>query len=168
MAAESGQIRIGTDGTHTQAWMAGIYPNALGSSDTVCVTPVGRLGLCSASSGRLKESVKDMGEASELLAKLRPVTFRYKKEIADAVDTRQYGLIAEEVAEVAPELVVTDAKGQPYAVRYNLLTPMLLNEVQKQQRKIEGQQQVIAELSSRLALLEGKAGAAAASKEASL
>jgi hypothetical protein len=156
--AESGQIRIGTISVHTQAWMAGIYNNALGSSDTVCVTSAGRLGLC-ASSAHLKESVEDMGGASELLAKLRPVTFRFKKEHGDGNDELQYGLIAEEVAEVAPELVVTDANGNPYSVRYNELAPMLLNEAQKQQRTIEKQERVIADLSARLALLEEKPGA---------
>jgi hypothetical protein len=164
-SSESGQIRIGTDGVHTQAWMAGIYNNALGSSDTVCVTSTGRLGLC-ASSAQLKESVEDMGDASELLAKLRPVTFRFKREYGDGNDQLQYGLIAEEVAEVAPELVVTDANGKPYSVRYSELAPILLNEAQKQQRTIQGQQQLIAELSSRLALLESKsASAAAATRE---
>jgi hypothetical protein len=155
VAAESGQIRIGTDGTHTQAWMAGIFSAPTGAGAAVYVESNGRLH-GAPSSGRFKEAVEDMGKASELLARLRPVTFRYKKEYTDGGDTRQYGLIAEEVAEVAPELVVTDATGKPYTVRYNVLAPMLLNEVQKQQRTIREQKQLIDGLSSRLALLEGK------------
>jgi len=165
VAAESGQIKIGIVGTHVKAFMAGVFTNAVGGMDNVCVLSTGELGLCS-SSGRFKEAVEDMGDASERLMALRPVSFRYRKDSGGDGHTQRYGLIAEEVAQVAPELAVTDARGQPYSVRYNELTPMLLNETQKQQRTIERQEQVIAELSSRLALLEGKVGPAAESKEA--
>ena len=92
---------------------------------------------------------------------LRPVRFRYRKEAGGDGRTQEYGLIAEEVAEVAPELVVRDEEGAPHAVRYQLLTPMLLNEVQKQQRTIheqreaiDGQQQVIAALTARVEAVE--------------
>jgi len=99
------------------------------------------------SSLRFKEAVRDMGEASELLAKLRPVVFRYRQAVAEGEDENEYGLIAEEVAEVAPDLVALDEAGRPYSVRYHVLPSLLINEMQKQQRTIEAQ-------ASRIELLE--------------
>ena len=96
-----------------------------------------------------------------MLHDLRPVTFRYRKEVADGDDMPPYGLIAEEVVEVAPELVVYDKEGQPYSVRYHLLAPMLLNEMQKQQRRIEeleAQNSEIALLRDQVARLEERLG----------
>ena len=92
-----------------------------------------------ASSARFKRDVRDMAGASNTLLKLRPVVFRYRQEVVGAEESElpQYGLIAEEVAEVAPELVAPDAEGRPYSVRYHELAPMLLNELQEQQRTIE-------------------------------
>lgn len=87
-----------------------------------------------------------MASSSDLLMQLRPVTFHYKKEVApDSSDERQYGLIAEEVAEVAPELVAPDLEGRPYSVKYHVLPVLLLNEAQKQRRENEEQRSVIAE-----------------------
>ena len=83
------------------------------------------------SSERFKTAITPMGASTGKLDELRPVTFQYK---TDPHGARQYGLIAEEVAKVYPELVVRDAKGQMISVRYDELAPMLLNEVQKQQR----------------------------------
>jgi septal ring factor EnvC (AmiA/AmiB activator) len=80
-----------------------------------------------------------MGEQSDVLMKLRPVAFYYKPELDDT-QTRQYGLVAEEVAKVAPELVVFNQDGTPETVRYHFVNAMLLNEVQKQRRRIEEQQ----------------------------
>jgi hypothetical protein len=90
-----------------------------------------------------------MGDASDVLMRLRPVTFRYTEEAVGAVDakTPQYGLIAEEVAEVAPELVAPDLEGRPYSVKYHELPALLLGEVQAQRR-------TIARLEARLAELE--------------
>jgi hypothetical protein len=143
-AAESGQIKIGSPGTHTQTTIAGIASNAI-SGSTVLVNGSGVLGVA-VSSRRFKRDVQDMGEASDVLAKLHPVTFRYREEVAGGDDSQQYGLIAEEVAQVAPDLVATGADGRPFSVHYHLLAPMLLNEVQEQQRTIEAQQGTIAEL----------------------
>ena len=85
---------------------------------------------------------------------LRPVTFRYKKE-HDSGDARlQYGLIAEEVAQVYPELVVYDEKGQVKTVEYQKLPAMLLNALQEQYRTVQEQQTVIVELTERLSRLE--------------
>ena len=85
-----------------------------------------------------------MGEASEILMRLRPVTFRFREDVAEGRDAAQYGLIAEEGAEIAPDLVAHDAQGRPHAVRYHVLTPMLLNEMQKQQRVIQEQRTQLA------------------------
>ena len=120
------------------------------------VNASGKLGTTT-SSARFKQDVRDMGDASDVLMKLRPVTFRYREDAvgAEEAKTTQYGLIAEEVAEVAPELVAPDLEGKPYSVKYHELPALLLNEVQEQQRIIEEQQQVIAALSARLDALEG-------------
>ena len=98
----------------------------------------------------------DARGATGLLA-LRPVTFRYKKESADGEKPIQFGLIAEEVAEVFPELVAFDQEGQPETVLYSLLTPRLLNELQKQQAELVELRAAMAglpELQARLARLE--------------
>ena len=87
-----------------------------------------------------------MGDASNVLMKLRPVSFYYRPQL-DETHTRQYGLVAEEVAELAPELVTRDERGTPQTVRYHLVNAMLLNEVQKQRRRIQ-------DLEARLARLE--------------
>jgi hypothetical protein len=89
------------------------------------------------SSGRFKEAVRDMGEESSVLMELRPVTFRYRPEVREGSTQREYGLIAEEVAEVAPSLIVTDDDGRPHSVRYHVLPTLLLNELQRQEHKIE-------------------------------
>ena len=96
------------------------------------------------SSARFKESVADMGESSQVLHRLRPVTFRYRAEASGDGRTPEYGLIAEEVAEIAPELVVRDADGEPYSVRYHVLPSMLLNELQKERRTNREQHQTLA------------------------
>ncbi len=77
-----------------------------------------------------------MGEASEGLLTLRPVTFKYKQEPVEGSQPLQFGLIAEEVAEVLPDLVVYDEEGRPETVRYHLLSSMLLNELQKQNEQL--------------------------------
>ena len=86
------------------------------------------------SSARFKDEIKPMGKASEALFALKPVTFRYKKEI-DPAGTPQFGLVAEEVEEVNPDLVVRDKEGKPYSVRYEQVNAMLLNEFLKEHRK---------------------------------
>jgi Chaperone of endosialidase len=96
------------------------------------VSSTGELGIV-VSSARYKRDIDDMGEASTNLMKLRPVTFRYKN---DPAGQRQYGLIAEEVAGVYPELVVRGTKGEIESLQYQELIPMLLNEVQHQQQTL--------------------------------
>lgn len=91
-----------------------------------------------------------MDRASEALFALKPVTFHYKKEI-DPVGTSQFGLVAEEVEKVSPDLVVCDKEGKPYTVRYDAVNAMLLNEFLKEHRKVEKQQATITQLKSNAA-----------------
>jgi len=103
------------------------------------------------SSRRYKEDIEDMGAASYDLMRLRPVTYRYKKPYADGSKPIQYGLIAEEVAEVYPDLVAHSADGQIQTVKYQVLDSMLLNEVQRQQTEIRELVQRLAKLEAALA-----------------
>jgi hypothetical protein len=90
------------------------------------------------SSQRFKESIKPIGAASEALLALKPVTFRYKREIDPEGDGKpQFGLVAEDVEKVNPDLVVRDKEGKPYSVRYDQVNAMLLNEFLKEHRKVE-------------------------------
>jgi Chaperone of endosialidase len=109
----------------------------------VLINARGQLGTV-VSSARYKRDIQDMGVNSRGLLKLRPVTFRYKQ---DPQGARQYGLTAEEVAKVYPELVTRGTDGELESVQYHKLIPMLLNELQRQQQQIEVQSQEIAELS---------------------
>ena len=109
------------------------------------IDSAGQLGTAN-SSRRFKDDIADMAESSSELMKLRPVTFHYKTDQNPAGRTLQYGLIAEEVAEVDPRLVARSADGQIETVLYQFLPPMLLNEYQKQQRTIQAQAARIAEL----------------------
>jgi hypothetical protein len=106
---------------------------------TVVIDSSGQLGTVS-SSIRYKEDIQPMTQASERLLQLRPVKFRYKKADASGEKPIQYGLIAEEVAEVYPELVVRDAAtGRIDGVRYEELAPMLLNEMKLQKHRLTEQ-----------------------------
>jgi hypothetical protein len=120
-------IRIGD--LQNAAYVAGIWGNALSSGASVVINAEGQLGV-QPSSQRFKEDIRDMGDASRNLLQLRPVTFRYKKAAADGSKQLEFGLIAEEVAEVYPELVIKGKDGQPEAVEYGQLPAMLLNELQ--------------------------------------
>jgi len=119
-----------------------------GSEQDVCVDTNDQLGPCSESSLRFKENVRDMGESSAELFGLRPVLFRYRPEIKSAAPPRSFGLIAEEVAEVYPELVSFDREGKPLAVRYDLLSSLLLNELKRQDDRIEQLARRLADLES--------------------
>ena len=138
VAKESGAIRIGTTGTQTSAYIAGINGATSSSGVAVYINANGQLGTIT-SSRRFKNDIKTMGTVSEKLLQLRPVTFRYKTADETGAHPVQYGLIAEEVAKVFPDLVQYDKAGKPFTVRYHLLTPMLLNELQKEKstRKAE-------------------------------
>ena len=106
------------------------------------------------SSARFKQDVHDMGSSSEILHELRPVTFRYREQAAKGLKDVEYGLIAEEVAQIAPELVVRGQDEKPYSVRYHVLAPMLINELQKQQNRADAQERRMEALLVRVAELE--------------
>jgi hypothetical protein len=151
---DNNTTRIGTVAEQTRAIVAGIRGVTTGAADAIAVVidSNGQLGTVS-SSLRYKEDVSEMGEASGRLLDLNPVTFRYRKAYDDGERPLEYGLIAEEVAEVFPELVVFNDENQPETVKYRLLSSMLLNELQKQHSTLSGQVAEIDELKDELAEL---------------
>jgi hypothetical protein len=118
----------------------------------VFVTSSGQLGV-SFSSARFKQNIQAMGDASDALLALRPVTFRYKHEI-DPDGIPQFGLVAEEVEKVNPDLVRRDAQGKVFTVRYEAVNAMLLNEFLKEHRKMQEQEATITQLKSSAAKQE--------------
>ncbi len=108
----------------------------VGNAVAVLIDSNGQLGTIN-SSRRFKEEIRDMGDATERLLELRPVTFRYKPEVQSGERPVEYGLIAEEVAEVFPDLVIYDEEGLPFTVKYHLLSSMLLNELKKLRERCE-------------------------------
>jgi hypothetical protein len=148
VAGELGVIRIGTAGTQTATFIAGIRetPLAHGVAVGVGITANGQLGV-RASSARFKEAIKPMDNMSEAIFSLKPVTFRYKK---DPAATAQFGLVAEEVAKVHPDLVARDPEGKPFTVRYDEINTMLLNEFLKEHRKGQEQDATISQLKAEL------------------
>jgi hypothetical protein len=135
-STDNGTIRIGDFQTAT--FIAGISGTTVAGT-AVVVNADGQLGVAGPSSRRYKDDIQDMGDASQGLLGLRPVTFHYKKPDADGSTPLEYGLIAEEVADVYPELVVRGKDGEVESVQYQKLPAMLLNEFQKQNRQIQEQ-----------------------------
>jgi hypothetical protein len=147
-------IRIGTPGPAGQNFFFAAGINGVNVSGApVVVNSSGQLGVV-LSSRRFKEDIKDMGDASSGLLRLRPVTFRYKQPYDDGSKPIDYGLIAEEVAQVYPELAVTGVDGRVETIQYQKLTPMLLNEVQKQAEQIRALAEQNRLMGERLAALE--------------
>jgi hypothetical protein len=140
VAGESNTMRIGGN-SQTRAFIAGIRGVATGNADAIAVLidSAGQLGTLS-SSRRFKKEIKPMDKASEAILGLKPVTFHYK---SDGKATPQFGLIAEEVAEANPDLVVRNEKGEIYTVRYEAVNAMLLNEFLKQHARVEEQDRKI-------------------------
>jgi hypothetical protein len=124
----------GADVSHS-CYIGNIFNQPSLSGLAVFVNSDGKLGTIM-SSMRFKEDIKPMDKASEAVLALQPVTFRYKKDF-DPTGTAQFGLVAEEVAKVNPDLVVRDKEGKPYSVRYDQVNAMLLNEFLKEHRKVE-------------------------------
>jgi Chaperone of endosialidase len=147
-SADSETIRIGTDVIHSATYIAGIrgtttrFANAI----PVVIDSAGQLGTAS-SSARFKKEIKPMDKVSEAILGLKPVTFQYK---TDNTSTPQFGLIAEEVEKVNPDLVVRDQNGEIYTVRYDAVNAMLLNEFLKARRQIDAQQKQIDALTAGL------------------
>ena len=161
VATDNGTVRIGTIGSQTSFFVAGVRSVITGNNDAVPVVidSNGQLGTVS-SSRRFKEDIQDMGEVSHGLMQLRPVTFRYQKPFADGSKPIQYGLVAEEVAAIYPDLVTHSPDGQVETVKYQVLDAMLLNEVQRQQAEIRALQERLAKMEAALASMthatEGK------------
>jgi hypothetical protein len=143
VATESYTIRIGTQGTQTTTFIAGIRGIPIAGGVAVGVSSSGQLGV-RASSMRFKEQIKPMDKASEAIFWLQPVTFRYKKAL-DPEALPQFGLVAEQVAKVDPDLVVVDDQGKPFTVRYEAVNAMLLNEFLKEHRKVEKLEATVAQ-----------------------
>jgi hypothetical protein len=140
VAAEANTIRIGTPGAQTKAFIAGISATGVTGSN-VKVNSNGQIGVAP-SSERFKEAIQPMDKASDAILALKPVTFRYKHEL-DPDGVRQFGLVAEDVERVNPDLVARDEQGKPYTVRYEAVNAMLLNEFLKEHRRIEEQGAII-------------------------
>jgi hypothetical protein len=139
---DSGTIRIGRDGVEMATFMSGIHGTTTGVADAipVVIDSAGQLGTMS-SSRRFKNEIKSMDSLSEAILGLKPVTFHYK---SDKRGTSQFGLIAEEVAKVSPDLVVRDKNGDIYTVRYDAVNAMLLNEFLKEHKTVQEQGAIIA------------------------
>jgi uncharacterized coiled-coil protein SlyX len=148
---DSSRIRIGTPGTHTKTFIAGISGATVPSGVGVIVGSNGQLGTI-VSSARFKEAIKPMDKASEAILALKPVTFRYKHEL-DPDGIAQFGLVAEQVEKVNPDLVARDEKGKPYTVRYDAVNAMLLNEFLKEHGKVEQLKTTVAEQEKQIAML---------------
>jgi len=148
LAQENGTIRIGK-GTEVRTFISGIYGNTAADGVPVFVNSLGHLATIQ-SSARFKDDIKPMDTASEAILALKPVTFRYKHEL-DPDGIPQFGLVAEQVEKLNPDLVVRDQDGKVNTVRYEAVNAMLLNEFLKEHRKVEEQQSTIAELKSAVA-----------------
>jgi len=146
---ESNTIRIGS--VQTRTFIKGISGVAVAGA-AVVVNAGGQLGVA-ASSERFKKEIKPMDKASEAVLSLKPVSFRYKKEI-DPECTPQFGLVAEEVEKVNPDLVARDEKGKAYTVRYEAVNAMLLNEFLKEHRTVQEHEATITQVKSTVAKQE--------------
>ena len=138
-------IAIGVQGQDISdsCFIGNIFNAMAPSGSAVFIDANNRLGT-NTSSKRFKEEIKSMDKASDAIFALRPVTFRYKKDI-DPAGKSQFGLVAEEVEKVNPDLVVRDKEGKPYSVRYEQVNAMLLNEFLKAHRRMEEQDKRIEE-----------------------
>jgi hypothetical protein len=143
----NGSICIGAGGSlnvSDSCFIANIFGATSSGGSGVFINSAGQLGT-STSSRRFKDEIKPMAEASDALFALKPVTFRYKKEI-DPKRIAQFGLVAEDVEAVNSDLVVRDKDGKPYSVRYEQVNAMLLNEFLKEHRKVQEQETAITQL----------------------
>ena len=145
----SGNVYIGVGvpgvaGESNSCYIASIFNQTSASGIPILINSSNKLGTTT-SSKRFKENIKPMDKASEGLFGLKPVCFRYKKEI-DPVGISQLGLVAEDVEKVNPDLVVRDTEGKPYSVRYDQVNAMLLNEFLKEHKKTEKLEATVASL----------------------
>src|SRR5262249_484206 len=147
VAGESKTIRIGTQGTQTRTFIAGISVTGV-MGTAVKISSSGQLGVAP-SSARFKDEIKPMDKSSEAILSLKPVSFRYEQQI-DPKRIPQFGLVAEEVEKVNPDLITRDADGKPFTVRYEAGNAMLLKELWKANRRIEKQDKRIDQLTAQL------------------
>jgi hypothetical protein len=150
---DSNTIRIGVPGSHSKTFIAGINDTLISNPCQVLVNNH-QLGTNCISSRRYKTDIQSMTGIGALLQKLRPVTYRYKKAMEDGSRPLQYGLIAEEVAEVLPGLAVFDKEGRPDGVQYHLLPSFLLAGYQEQQKVIAAQTERIDTQASEIATMK--------------
>jgi hypothetical protein len=145
-------ICIGTliqgENVSNSCYIGSVFGQTSTGGTAVFINSNGKLGTTT-SSRRFKESIKPMDKTSEVLFSLKPVSFRYKKEI-DPAGTSQLGLVAEDVAKVNPDLVVRDKDGQPYSVRYDQVNAMLLNEFLKEHHQVHDLKAIVAEQQRRI------------------
>jgi len=148
-------IKIGEEGVQSSAFIAGIRGKTTGVADAVnvMIDSNGQLGTVS-SSRRYKTDIRTLGDMSDVVMRLRPVTFRYNTPQSDGTDPLRYGLIAEEVAEIMPALAVFNQDGAPETVKYHLLPTLLLSTVQTQQQALSAQGAELVALRARLDSLE--------------
>ena len=150
-AGDANTIRIGKSGTQQRTFVAGIYGKTANGWVGVFINSNGQLGTVQ-SSARYKQDIKPMDKASEAILALKPVTFCYKNEI-DPEATPQFGLVAEDVEKVNPDLVVRDDQGKPFTVRYEAVNAMLLNEFLKEHCKVQELEATVAEQKKEMQVL---------------
>jgi len=143
VAGEANTIRIGNIGRHTNTFIAGISGVTVAGGVGVIIDSNGHLGTV-VSSERFKDQIRPMDKASEAILKLKPVTFRYKHEL-DPDSIPQFGVVAEDVEKVNPDLVARDDEGKPYTVRYEAVNAMLLNEFLKEHRRVQELEATVAQ-----------------------
>ena len=148
VAGDANTIKIGVKGTQTATYIAGIHGATIAGGVEVVVDAAGQLGV-KTSSARFKEEIKPMDDASEAILALKPVTFRYKKDL-DPQGIPQFGLVAEQVEKVDPDLVVRDEKGQVFTVRYEAVNAMLLNEFLKEHQRVQELQRRLDSLAAQM------------------
>jgi hypothetical protein len=149
---ESNTIRIGKREIQKQTFIGGISGATVAEGVGVIIDANGQLGTI-VSSERFKDAVRPMDKASEAILSLKPVTFRYKTAL-DPKGIPQFGLVAEQVEKVNPDLVARDDQGKPYTVRYEAVNAMLLNEFLKEHRKVQEQSGQIAKQDYKVQTLE--------------
>src|SRR5262249_47214143 len=132
---------LGVAGENNACYIASIFGQTSADGIPVLINASNKLGTAT-SSKRFKEDIKPMNKSSEALFALKPVAFRYKKEI-DPAGTSQLGLVAEDVEKVNPDLIVRDEEGKPYSVRYDQVNAMLLNEFLKEHKTVQEQRATI-------------------------
>jgi len=149
VGGEANTIRIGKAGTQQAAFIAGISGATVPTGVAVIIDTDGHLGTTT-SSARFKEAIQPMDKTSEAILALQPVTFRYKHDL-DPAGVPQFGLVAEQVEKVNPDLVARDEQGKPYTVRYEAVNAMLLNEFLKEHKAFVEEHRTVLDLKAEVA-----------------